>query len=456
MRTAYRLAWLLALGSLAFSAAASAATTTKPPSKIFPYPMKIDRLPNGMTIVRVPFNSPGLIAYYTVMRVGSRNEVEPGRSGFAHFFEHMMFKGTPSNPEGAREKILNSVGFDDNAFTTNDVTIFHSYGPSSALPQLVAVEADRFQHLAYSEPSFQTEAKAVLGEYHKGASNPDQKLEEVLAATAFTTHTYRHTTIGFYDDVKAMPAEYEYSKQFFQRWYTPDNAMLFVVGEFDDAKLMADIRKAYGSWKGKSAQVAIPPEPPQTLARSAHIDWNGPTLSRHVVAWHTPSADPARMDGAIQNVLAAYLVGPTSPLYKELVLEQQLVETIGSGYNDHRDPNLFSILAVLKDEKNRPAVAQAIDAAVAELASGKVDVPRVAAIRSNLRYGLLMSLETADDVAVQLAYYAGVLGSPDALEHTYANVEKVQPIQLVDFAKKYLTNQNRTVITLSSKAGGAK
>src|SRR5687768_4480808 len=108
---------LLPLLLLVLVAALPAAA--QPREDAFPYSLKTERLPNGLTVVRVPFQSPGLVAYYTVVRVGSRNEVEPGKTGFAHFFEHMMFKGTKKHPEGEREHILATYGFDDNAFTTD-------------------------------------------------------------------------------------------------------------------------------------------------------------------------------------------------------------------------------------------------------------------------------------------------------------------------------------------------
>ncbi len=305
-------AFALAVAALSGPAAAQKAP---PKGKFFPYSMKVTTLPNGLTVVRVPFSSPGLVAYYTVVRVGSRNEVEPGHTGFAHFFEHMMFKGTKNWPEGTREALLGKLGFNENAFTSDDVTVYHVNGPSKGLRELIEVEADRFKNLEYPEPSFQTEAKAVLGEYHKNAANPALKMEEALNSTAFTQHTYRHTTLGFYEDIKKMPEYYEYSKQFFARWYTPDNTMIFIVGDFDDGQVMSLVQKHYGDWKGKAAKVVIPAEPPQKAPRSTHVDWPTPTLSRHIVAWHTPATKPNTMDGAIQNVLAPYLTGPTSPLY---------------------------------------------------------------------------------------------------------------------------------------------
>jgi zinc protease len=438
---------------LAVAASAPAAEKKKP---FFPYPMKVDKLSNGLTVVRVPFASNGMIAYYSAVRTGARNEVEAGHTGFAHFFEHMMFKGTKKYPTGEREKLLGTLGFDDNAFTTDDCTIYHSFGPASGLQKLIEVEADRFMNLEYTEPSFQTEAKAILGEYHKNAAHPELKMQEALNATAFKKHTYSHTTMGFYDDIKAMPDKYEYSKSFFQRWYRPDNVIIYIVGEFDDGRTMEWIKAAYSPWQGKAAQVDIPKEPPQEKPLAVALEWDTPTLSRHVQAWRTPAANLTTLDGQVQTVLASYLTGPTSPLYKELVLDKQLVEQVGAYYGEHRDPYLFPIGAMLKDESNRGAVDAAIDREVKALAAGKVDQKRVADIRANVRYGFLMGLETADDIGNALAYTGAVFGAPDALDRYYRRFDEVQPQHLVDFAKKYLTEKNRTVLTLKSKAAASQ
>jgi zinc protease len=427
-------------------------------SRFFPYTLKTTRLPNGLTVVRVPFNSPGIVAYVTAMRVGSRNEVEAGKTGFAHFFEHMMFKGTKTHPEGERETTLGGFGFDDNAFTSDDITVYYLYGPTAGLPRVIELEADRFRNLEYAEPTFQTEALAVLGEYHKNAAAPELKMEEELARTAFTKHTYRHTTLGFYEDIQAMPKQYQYSRTFFERWYTPDNAQLFIVGDFDDEKVMAAVREHYGPWDRKAATVAIPTEPPQNKPRAVNIDWAQPTQPRHVLAWHTPAASNDTPDAALQAMLAEYLVGKTSPAYRELVLEKQLVEDLDSSPTPHRDPNLFTVFATLQAEKNRAAVDAVLRREVKALVSGKVDAARVKAIQDHQRYGLLMEMETARSVAIQLALYAGILGSPDSLGRYLQHLSRVTPQQLVAFAKKYLVDSNLTVLTLTptSAAGGTK
>ncbi len=444
---------LLLLGPALPAAAQSGASTA------FPYTLQTDRLPNGLTVVRVPYPSQGIIAYVTLVRVGSRNEVEQGKTGFAHFFEHMMFKGTKNNPEGTRERIMGTFGYDDNAFTSDDVTVYYSYGPTAGLPQLIELEADRFRNLEYAEPGFRTEALAVLGEYHKNAAAPFLKMEEELNAAAFSRHTYRHTTMGFYEDIKAMPEAYAYSRTFFERWYTPDNTMLFIVGDFDDAKVMELVRQHYGPWDRKSTGVTVPAEPPQKGVRTAHIDWPQPTQPRHVLAWRTPAASANTLDAALQTILVDYLVGSTSPAYKSLVLDKQLAESIGSDFTEHRDPHLFSLTVTLKDEKNRQAVQLALLEEVSRLAAGKVDAARVKAIQDNARYGALMTLQTPRDVGIRLAWYAGILGTPEGFQRHLQNLAKVTPAQLSTFAKQYLTANKLIILSLTPKTastGGTK
>src|SRR3954447_3797653 len=147
---------------------------------IFPYPIRETTLENGLRVISVAYDSPGIIAYYTVVRTGSRNEVEKGLSGFAHFFEHMMFRGTDKFPQERYNDVLKALGANSNAFTTDDWTCYHLTVPASALEKVIEIESDRFRNLKYDEPSFQKEARAVLGEYNKGASSPLLLLNEAM------------------------------------------------------------------------------------------------------------------------------------------------------------------------------------------------------------------------------------------------------------------------------------
>src|SRR3984957_19943434 len=165
-------------GMAARRAAANAVAPA--PSGLIPYPLDVRTLKNGLRVVMVPTGPGGLAAYFTLVRVGSRNEVEEGRTGFAHFFEHMMFRGTEAYPADRYGQTLQSAGVNNNAETDDDFTLYTNYGPSDALPTVIAVEADRFQHLKYSVEGFQTEAKAVLGEYNKDVADPEFELDEQM------------------------------------------------------------------------------------------------------------------------------------------------------------------------------------------------------------------------------------------------------------------------------------
>src|ERR1700678_1501920 len=201
------------------------------PEKIFPYAYSQDDLANGLRIVTVPTDFPNIVAVYIVVQAGSRNEVEPGHTGFAHLFEHLMFKGTEKYSRQQYNDAIKRMGGDSNAFTTSDFTCFYTIFSKEDLPPVLAMEADRFQNLKYSEAEFKTETLAVLGEYNKNASNPFQKLNEALLDTAYATHTYKHTTMGFLKDVQDMPSQYEYSQKFFSRYYRPEYVTIIVAGD---------------------------------------------------------------------------------------------------------------------------------------------------------------------------------------------------------------------------------
>ncbi len=160
---------------------------------IFPYPYQKETLRNGLTVIMIPVPSPGLIAYYSIVRTGSRDEVEKGKSGFAHFFEHMMFRGTKKYPGPVYDRIVTGLGADANAFTTDDFTVYHIEFAKEDLEKVIDIESDRFQNLDYEPSAFQTEAGAVYGEYRKSATDPFFLLDEKLRDLAYDAHTRLHT-----------------------------------------------------------------------------------------------------------------------------------------------------------------------------------------------------------------------------------------------------------------------
>ncbi len=440
------------------------ASGAKPAEKLFPYEMTVEKLPNGMTLVVVPMKSPGLMAYYTLVRVGSRNEVEAGKTGFAHFFEHMMFRGTKTYSQDARNAFLKKIGADDNGFTTDDFTAYTVFGSSSDMAKLVEIEADRIQNLEYAKQEFQTEARAVLGEYNKSISDPSLALEEKMAAGAFGKHTYRHTTIGFLKDIKDMPNAFDYSKTFFKRFYRPDNVTVFVTGDVNAAEISKLVTQHYGTWSGKSAAPAVPVEPKQTKERKVEVRWETETNPRIMVGYHVPAEDLAKKDTAVQLVLGEILLGRASKLHRDLVLERALVQSFSNWTFAHRDPHLFVFQVTLKDEKDRAEVWKTLEAEIDAIAGGQVDEKLLADAISNARYSVLTGLETPNSVASQVLWFAGPSGDPYALEKTLANAGTVTAADVTAFAQEHLTDANRTVVSLKSapkkmdpkKAGGAK
>jgi zinc protease len=421
------------------------------PEKIFPFPIRQTTLENGLAVLSVPFDSPGIIAYYTVVRTGSRNEVEKGLSGFAHFFEHMMFRGTEKYPQEKYNDVLKALGANSNAFTTDDWTCYHITIPASALATAVEIEADRFRNLKYDEAAFQKEARAVLGEYNKSASSPFLILSETMQDKAYTTHTYKHTTIGFLADVKDMPNQFAYSKTFFDRWYRPENCTIVVAGDVDHEKLVELVRKAYGGWERGKASVTIPVEPEQTETRSAELTWPSPTLPILYIGYHIPPAEPKDADTAALGALAQALFGEASPLYKKLVLDEQRVVLLAAEAETKRDAGLFTIIARVRKAEDVAPVRKEIEAALAEAAKSPIDPARLDAIKSHLRYAFAGSLDSPDTVAHVVGESIATTGRPDAMNDLFAAFDRLTPADLQRVAGRYFASTNETVVTLTSE-----
>ncbi|MFW5920594.1 MAG: M16 family metallopeptidase, partial [Polyangiales bacterium] len=405
---------------------------------------------------------PGIVAYYTLVRVGSRDEVEEGHSGFAHLFEHMMFRGTEQYPQDVYEQTIQSFGADNNAFTTQDYTMYTITAPSDVLSEVVKLEADRFRRLSYDEEQFKTETGAVLGEYNKSASSPFLKMWEALSEMAFERHTYGHTTLGYLEDIEAMPDKYDYSKRFFERFYTPDNTTLIVAGDVEHDRLLELVEQHYGGWQGERDQPRIPKERSPRKGESRHIEWEGSSPPRMFVGYRTPSFDGANKRGrarekALRETAALQIVhglafDPSAPLYQQLVVDEQKLLDLSSWKGSFsRDPHLMMITSVLKPGTDFEPILGAIQQQMDTIAAGEVAAERIEAVKSNLRYSLLTDLETPDDVASLVGEMIAVGGSLEALDAYIEALRAVTPEDVAEVAGDYLTEKRRFVVTLAPK-----
>jgi len=421
--------------------------------KILPYPIYQYKLANGLNVVTVPFDSPGLVSLYIVVRVGSRNEIEQGVTGFAHFFEHMMFRGTDKYPREKYNEVLKMTGAGANANTSLDRTIYHMTGNVDYLEKMFKLESDRFMNLHYPEHDFKVEAGAVKGEYTKNFASPYQRLYESLLNTAFDAHTYKHTTMGFFKDIVDMPNQYDYSLKFFDRYYRPEYSTIVVVGDVTAEKVNDLAEKYFSEWKSGSYSVQIPLEPEQKEKRVVHLQDGSipPYLSLN---YKGPAFSDSKIDMAALDVLNTILFSQNSKLYKKLVVEEQKLRFLGGSAMDSRDPYLINIQASFISKDDFQYVRDEITKAIDEIKKNGVDAKLLEETKSNLKYSYAMGIDNPDAIANSVSHYIYLTGDPESLNRAYALYDKVTIEDVKMVADKYYVDSGLTIATISSDEKG--
>jgi zinc protease len=431
------------------AAATQPAATAAASDALLPFAVTERTLPNGLKVIVVPTGFPNIVSLQIPVLTGSRNEVEPGKSGFAHFFEHMMFRGTKAYPAAAYQRTMTLAGAQQNAYTTDDYTNYHVTFAREDLETILKVEADRFQHLAYSAEDFKTESRAVLGEYNKNAANPISRLIEAQRKDAFTTHTYRHTTMGFLEDIEDMPNQLAYSKVFFDRWYRPEHTALIIAGDVQADEVLPLVERYWGGWARGSYQVQIPQEPPPSGPKATHVAWDGPTLPWVTVAFHGPAFSVEQKDYVAIDTLMDLTFGPTSPLYKRLVQDEQKVDQLFPYFPAAADPHLSTVIARVKTIEDTTYVRDAILAALAEARHVPPSAQRLQEAKSNTRYGLLRTLDNTAAIGALLARYVRFTREYDTLERLFRAYDALTPADLAAAAQRYVTDARLVQATLA-------
>ncbi|MBI4907648.1 MAG: insulinase family protein [Acidobacteria bacterium] len=437
--------------SLVLSALLMTTHAAEPQSKAFPYAYDQHDYPNGLRLITVPTDYPNVVALYIVVQTGSRNEIEPGKSGFAHFFEHIMFRGTKNVPPDEYERHLKRMGASSNASTWDDRTQYHTTFSKEDLELMLRLEADRFQNLYYPENVFRTEALAVLGEYNKNSAEPTEKLAEVLFDTAFDRHTYKHTTMGFLKDIQDMPNQFAYSRQFFDRYYRPEYTTIIVVGDVTPERVKTLIEKYWGPWKRGAFHAGIPAEPAHDKPRRNHIDWPSPTLPYVTVAYRTPGYDDQGRDSAALDILSSIAFSENSDIYRKLLIDEQIVDRLHVNNMDHVDPNLFQITARVKKKEDLARVEKEILAAVRHFQDKLVPISKLDTVKKRQRYAFALHLNNSEAIAESLAHYINLRRTPETINNIYSRYAEVTPADLRRVARKYFTDSERTVVTLATK-----
>jgi len=418
---------------------------------VFPFEYRLVELDNGLKAYLIHGGGPGELGYITMVRTGSREEVEEGKSGFAHFFEHMMFRGTRKYPDYSGETA--SIGATRNAFTGMDRTCYFINSASEHLEKVIDLESDRFMNLEYTETAFRTEAGAVLGEYMQGATIPRYRLEEKVYETAFDQHTYKHTTMGFEADIRAMPEGYDYSRDFFRRFYRPENCVVVATGDFDFDEGERLIREYYTKWEGGYEAPDIKPEPEQTAGREGEMTFEGKTLPIISYNYKGPAWSATDRLSVAAFVLGRMAFGSSSDTYRKLVLREQLVQSLYADFTPLRDPGLLAINTTVIDPRDIERVRADIESTVEYFKNELVDVEKLDDTKSNMRYSFLNRLETALGISFSLMNPVIFTGRIEAIADYYETLHSITPEDVREAARLYLSENRRTVVTLTEEEG---
>jgi zinc protease len=248
-----------------------------------------------------------------------------------------------------------------------------------------------------------------------------------------------------------MPNQYDYSLEFYRRYYRPEYTTILLVGDVTRQRALTLTQKYFGDWKRGNYAPVIPPEPAQTAPRQKHIDWPSPALPQIVIAFHGPAYADDRKDKIALDLLAQIAFGENSELYQRLVLKEQKVESLSVNFGDQVDPELFSVFARLKDPKDLADVRQQILGAFQRYRGERVSAEQLNATRSRLRYGTALGLDSSTAVAGFLAPYVALRRTPETIDRLFELSNRITPQDLRDCAARYFTEANRTIVTLATQ-----
>ncbi|HET9402558.1 MAG TPA: pitrilysin family protein [Candidatus Acidoferrales bacterium] len=423
------------------AAARPAAAETLPPE----IHLVTRELPNGLKLVMAEDHDAPVINLQMWYHVGSKDE-RPGRTGFAHLFEHLMYKGSAHVAPEEHSRIIEAMGGFDNAGTFDDVTVFWETFPSNYLERVLWLEADRMGSLKVDDANFKSEREVVKEERRTRVDNvPYGRVIEDLYAAAFTVHPYHHTTIGSMEDLdKATVGDVQ---EFFNAYYRPDNATVVIVGDFSAEDAAAWAQKYFGGIPKPSQPIQRPakPEPPQTEERRLTKSYPNSPLPAIVIGYKTPgqfSADYYPLDLA-SNILSG---GESSRLYKKLVYEDQIaVQTSGSG-NFTEDPNLFFAIAVMAQGHSAAEGEKSIHGVLDQMKSLPVTDLELRKAKNQEVASFILARETVQSKADAIGRYAVVGKNPNLINTDLSTYLKITSADLQRVAQNYFTANRSTVL----------
>ena len=403
-------------------------------------------LPNGLTVVLSEDHSTPIVHLNLTYHVGSKNE-KPGRTGFAHLFEHLMFKGSQNVLPEAHTSYIASIGGQSNAFTTEDETTFWETVPSQFLPLILWLESDRMATLRIDKDTFTNEREVVKEERRMRVDNqPYGRLNEIIYEQAFSVHPYKHATIGSMVDLEA--ASVEDVRDFYRTYYVPSNATLTLVGDFDSAQAKQLVTQYLGRVPKAEREVPrdIPKEPPQT--KEKRITQQQPVpLPAVVVAYHVTY--DGNVDSYPLHVASKVLSdGQSSRIYKKLVYEKQMAVAAFGNANLIEDPNLFYAVAIVQPGNTPEAVAETLIAELDRLKSEPITEHELQRTKNQFSRDYVTNRESNQQKALQLSHAVVIHRDIKTADGEYDIFQGITAADVQRVARTYFRPENRLVLTL--------
>ena len=421
-------------------------------------PIRLDyqlaTLPNGLKVVLSEDHSTPIVHVQLWYHVGSKDE-KPGRTGFAHLFEHLMFKGSKNvQPEGHTSMIA-SRGGQSNAYTRDDETVFWETVPAQDLPLALWLEADRMATLRIDKETFANERAVVKEERRLRVDNqPFGRLNEIIYDQAFTVHPYKHSTIGSMEDLEA--ASVEDVRDFYRTYYVPSNATLAIVGDFDSAEAIALVAQYLGRVPKAGHEVPrdIAQEPAQTTEKRITLQEPWP-LPAVIVAYHvTYDGDP---DSYPLHIAAKVLSdGQSSRIYQKLVYERQIAVAAFGAANLIEDPNLFYAVAIVQPGQETEDAASALIAEFDRLKASPISGHELQRTKNQFARDYILTRNSAQNKAMVLAHALVIHNDIKTADDEFEIFQNITAADVQRVAQKYFKPENRLVLTVMPSKGGGR
>ena len=399
-------------------------------------------LPNGMKFLVLEDHSIPTANMYFFWKVGSRNEVH-GITGLSHFFEHMMFNGSKNYGPKQFDRVMEANGGSNNAYTSENVTVYTDWFQKDALETIFKLEADRISHLTIDPKMVESERDVVLSERSTSLENSNyQVIAELVQSVAFQEHPYMFPVIGFESDIKSWTQQD--LEGYFKTYYSPNNATVVVVGDI----ALLQVKKLAEQYLGPIPARGIPPkirtvEPLQNGEKrvKAYKDITTPNV---LISYHTPEAksDDFYAIDLLSSLLSS---GNSSRLVKSLVMDSTIASEIFTSFSESFDPNLFNIYATAGDSISAPDMEKAINQQIEAIVSKGVTDKELQKVKNQKLMEFYRRLETINGKASSLGNFEVFFGDYRKMFEAPDAYQKVTPQDIQRVATKYLTERNRTV-----------